>query len=90
MDDGTRDLLRGVANVYGLLFGLAGLAGVGVLLWRRDPSSFFVVLTGLGMLVPPLIFFGDPRFHVPAVPIAAIAAGALVAAVRYRSTSFST
>lgn len=88
MADGTRELLRGMANVYGIVAGLAGVAGLVVLLRRRaGPAALFVVLTGVGMLVPPLIFFGDPRFHVPAVPIAAIAAGALVAAVSYRDAS---
>ena len=84
MADGTRRLLRRVATGYGLVAGLVGVAGLVVLARRRTPSALVVVLTGVGMLLPPLIFFGDPRFHVPAVPIAAIAIGVLAATLRYR------
>ena len=81
-----RRLLRGAATGYGLLAGVVSLGGLALLVRRRTPSGLFVVLTGVGMLLPPLIFFGDPRFHVPAVPIAAIAIGVLVASYR-RETS---
>lgn len=83
MSRGTRDLLRRGATTYGAVLAVLGIGGFVVLAIRRTPSSIFLVLTGIGMIVPPLVFFGDPRFHVPAVPIAAIAAGALVG--RYRS-----
>ena len=81
-----RRLLRVVATGYGLLAGVVSIGGIALLVRRRTPSALFVVLTGFGMLLPPLIFFGDPRFHVPAVPIAAIAIGVLVASYR-RETS---
>jgi hypothetical protein len=84
LSDGTRDALRTVATTFGALAGLAGVAGLVVLAAQRRPDGLFVVLTGVGMLVPPMVFFGDPRFHVPAVPIAAVAAGVLVSSVRYR------
>lgn len=77
LDDGTRSLLRGAATGYGLLAGLVAVPGLW-LLGRRSPAGLLVVLTGLGMLVPPLLFFGDPRFHVPVVPVAALAVGAVV------------
>ena len=86
MSRGTRDLLRRTATTYGAVLALVGLGGLVVLTARRTPSSIFLVLTAIGMIIPPLVFFGDPRFHVPAVPIVAIAAGVLVAAAgdRYR------
>lgn len=78
LSDAVRDWLRGVATGYAALAAGAAVAGSFVLLRARRPVGWFVVLTGAGMLVPPLVFFGDPRFHVPAVPLAAIAAAALV------------
>lgn len=91
MSDDTRDLLKRVATGYGALAGVAGVAGLVIVARRRTPEGWFVVLTGVGLLLPPLVFFGDPRFHVPAVPIAAIGVGVLVTAVGYRrSTSLST
>ena len=90
MDGDVRRTLRGVANGYALVAGTMAVAGLVVLVRRRAPDSLFVVLTGIGMLLPPLVFFGDPRFHVPAVPIAAIAVGCLVVSLRYRDASLST
>jgi hypothetical protein len=90
MDSGTRRSLRTAANGYGLVAGLLGVAGLGVLVRGRAPGSLFVVLTGVGMLLPPLVFFGDPRFHVPAVPIAAVGAGVLVASIRRSDARSST
>ncbi|MEA3056120.1 MAG: hypothetical protein QOD30_1552, partial [Actinomycetota bacterium] len=78
MSNGTRDLLRRSATTYGAALAILGLGGLVVLAIRRTPSSIFLVLTAVGMIIPPLVFFGDPRFHVPAVPIVAIAAGVLV------------
>lgn len=83
MSNGTRDLLRNVATTYGAVMAVAGICGLALLTIRRTPATIFLVLTGVGMLIPPLVFFGDPRFHVPAVPIVAIAIGVLVS--RYRS-----
>jgi hypothetical protein len=56
MDADTRELLRRVATGYGLVAGLVGVAGLVVLVRRRTPSALVVVLTGVGMLVPPLIY----------------------------------
>lgn len=81
MSSGTRDALGRTANVYALFAALIGSIGLVVLIVRRrTPAGVLVVLTGIGMLIPPLVFFGDPRFHVPAVPIAAIGIGCLVIA----------
>jgi 4-amino-4-deoxy-L-arabinose transferase-like glycosyltransferase len=86
LSDGTRDVLRTIATTYGAVIGLAGVAGLVVLAVRRRPEGLLVVLIGVGMLLPPMVFFGDPRFHVPAVPIAALGAGVLASAVGYRRT----
>lgn len=76
LGDAARDRLSALASGYGLLAGLVALPGLWVL-GRRSPSGMLVALTGLGVLIPPLMFFGDPRFHVPAVPVAALAVGAV-------------
>lgn len=90
MSSTARRALRGIANGYGLMAGLVGVAGAVVLVRRWAPDAIFVVLAGIGMLLPPLVFFGDPRFHVPAVPVAAIAIGALAASLRSGELSSST
>ncbi|MEA3019294.1 MAG: hypothetical protein QOI47_818 [Actinomycetota bacterium] len=83
----TREDLRVLATTYGALAALAGAAGLALLVRKRTPSGLFVVLSGVGMLVPPLVFFGDARFHVPAVPLAAVGAGALVSGLAYREVT---
>ena len=90
MSRGTRDLLRTTATTFAVVAGLAGTAGLIVLAVRRRPADLFVVLTGIGMLLPPMAFFGDSRFHVPAVPIAAIGAGVLASSVAYRRVGSDT
>ena len=87
MADGTRDRLRTVANWYGAVAGVVGVAGLAILVRRAAPAGLLVVLTGVGALLPPLIFFGDPRFHVPAVPVAAIGVGVLMVSRRARGPS---
>ncbi|MGI8794641.1 MAG: hypothetical protein ACR2H3_15955 [Acidimicrobiales bacterium] len=75
------------ANGFALPAAIIGTAGLGVLGFRtrrRDAvggASLLVALTAAGLLVPPLVFFGDPRFHVPAAPFAAIGVGVAVHAV---------
>jgi 4-amino-4-deoxy-L-arabinose transferase-like glycosyltransferase len=72
LDAGTRRSLRWGATAYGAAVALVAVPG-SWLLARRSAPGLLVALTGLGMLLPPLVFFGDPRFHVPAVPVAALA-----------------
>ena len=84
MSDGERDLLRRLANGYGAVAGILGVIGLGWLVRRARPGPLLLVLATVGLLLPPVIFFGDPRFHVPAVPMAAIGVGALATARRRR------
>ena len=68
----ARELLGTVADFY--FFAALGLGVLG--LWRirarQDVRRLFVVLAMAALAAPPLVFFGDPRFHVPAVPLFAI------------------
>lgn len=92
IDGGLRGVLMRTADGYFFVtislggLGLAGFvlaaspsgalrpAGRGVASARRA----FVLLTLLAMAGVPLIFFGDARFHVPALPFVSIAAAWLV------------
>jgi hypothetical protein len=40
------------------------------------------LLTAAYVLAIPIVFFGDPRFHYPAIPIVTVVAGAGIAAMR--------
>jgi 4-amino-4-deoxy-L-arabinose transferase-like glycosyltransferase len=83
----TRKLLGTVADFY--FFAALGLGLLG--LWRiragQDARRLFVVLAMAALAAPPLVFFGDPRFHVPAVPLFAIPVALSVLAVARRVTA---
>jgi len=86
LDDDLRERLRDLSNGYALLALVVAVPGV-VLLLRRGPGGVLVVVASLGMLLPVVLFFGDPRFKVPVLPAAAIG----IATLAYgRSTSRST
>jgi hypothetical protein len=81
-----RDYLSTAANAY--YFVTIGWAGLGLLLWfrRRDPRRTFCLIIVACLLVAPLAFFGDPRFHFPIVPLlCVVAANGVVAAWQARS-----
>jgi 4-amino-4-deoxy-L-arabinose transferase-like glycosyltransferase len=81
-----RNLLGTVADSY--FFAALGLGVLG--LWRvrsrQDARRLFVVLAMAALAAPPLVFFGDPRFHVPAVPLFAIPVALSLLAVGRRVT----
>jgi 4-amino-4-deoxy-L-arabinose transferase-like glycosyltransferase len=82
----TRDQLRTAANAY--YFATIGWAGIGLLFWlrRRDPRRTFCLIMIACILLAPLAFFGDPRFHFPVIPLLCIlAATGVVAAWQARS-----
>lgn len=79
LDDGAFDRYADVANGYFRVVLWLALPGL-VLAWVRSPrperwitGSMFV-----GLLLIPLLLYGNPRFHVPLAPFAAIAAAATV------------
>ena len=80
----TRDLLGTVADMY--FFAALGLGVLG--LWRvragQDARRLFVVLAMAALAAPPLVIFGDPRFHVPAAPLFAIPVALSLRAVAQR------
>lgn len=87
LDDDLRERLRDVANAYAAVALVVAMPGVVLLLVRRTPAGVLVVVSAIGMLLPVVLFFGDPRFKVPVLPAVAVAIAALVYS---RSTSRST
>jgi len=89
LGDAERDAYRRVADGAWYLLGPAGLAAaaavVAVPRLRRQPRLVLLVVTIVGVLVPVVVFFGDARFKVPAVPFVAVLVPSVVAALRRAS-----
>ncbi|MEX2159445.1 MAG: glycosyltransferase family 39 protein [Dehalococcoidia bacterium] len=79
----TRDFLLTLSNVY--YFTIAGVLLLGVPLWfsLRDPGRLLLISLVLYWTAVHLVFFGDPRFHAPMMPIAALLAALPLAALRF-------
>jgi hypothetical protein len=73
-----REVLSFAANsIYyatGVIVALGGLAFV----LGKDIRRFGVMLAMLYVLALPLVFFGDPRFHYPAIPLAVVIAAVTI------------
>ena len=69
-----RRVLEIVANAYFFITLVLGLLAVPVFLARHRPWRLFFLLAAAALAVQPLIFFGDPRFHVPVLPFVAVLA----------------
>jgi 4-amino-4-deoxy-L-arabinose transferase-like glycosyltransferase len=73
-----REILAFAANSIYYATGMLVLAGGLAFALTRDPRRVVVMLAFLYVLAIPLAFFGDPRFHFPAIPLATIIAAATV------------
>jgi 4-amino-4-deoxy-L-arabinose transferase-like glycosyltransferase len=51
-----------------------GVLAVPAFVRRRRPWHLFFLLAAAALAVQPVIFFGDPRFHVPVLPFIAVLA----------------
>jgi predicted MFS family arabinose efflux permease len=49
--------------------------------FAADRRRGFLMLTVLYLLAIPLVFFGDPRFHFPAIPLIVLVAAATMIAI---------
>lgn len=78
LPDGVRRGLSLLADVWFYVVGLLGIAGIAVAWPHGDARRRLVVLAIAAMALPPLVFFGDPRFKVPLVPFLAVTAAALL------------
>lgn len=74
-----REVLAFAANSIYYATGLLVILGALAFVLAKDVRRLVVMLAFLYVLAIPLIFFGDPRFHYPAMPLAcAIAAATAV------------
>ena len=73
-----RDILAFAANSIYYATGALVVFGGAAFALSRDLRRAFVLLSMLYILAVPLAFFGDPRFHYPAIPLAIIIAAATV------------
>ena len=76
-----RELLSVAANSIYYATGAIAILGALAFALAKDIRRAFLVLTMLYVLAIPLVFFGDPRFHYPAVPIAVLIAAATIVAI---------
>jgi 4-amino-4-deoxy-L-arabinose transferase-like glycosyltransferase len=78
----NREVLETLANFWYWSTSALGILGVIFVASRRKPRRLFFGVAMLLLAVTPLIFFGDPRFHVPVVPLIAITAAAALVTIR--------
>ena len=78
-----RDALLAISNVY--YYAVLGLLLFGVPLWFsiREPGRVLLLSLLLYWTGIHLVFFGDPRFHAPVMPIVALLAALPLAALRF-------
>ncbi len=93
---GLRRALEIIADLY--FFGVLVLAllAVPAFVGRGRPWHLLFLLAAVALAVQPVIFFGDPRFHVPVLPFLAVFAAVTLsrrrsafASVRHRAASTS-
>lgn len=80
-----RDALRIAADAFYMVVAPVGAVGGAWLLAarrRRTPATILVVGTAVTLLAVPVLLYGLTRFHVPALPLLAISAAALLDATR--------
>lgn len=73
-----REVLAFAANAVYYATGLVVLAGILAFVMAKDLRRLTVALGFLYVLAIPLAFFGDPRFHYPAMPLAVVIAAATI------------
>lgn len=81
---GWRDVLEVTADGFFFVALALALLAVPAFVSGRDRRRLFFLLAMASMAASPLIFFGNPRFHVPVVPFLAV--GSAVTLVRIRDS----
>jgi hypothetical protein len=85
-----REILAFSANAVYYATCVLTLFGMTAFALSKDLRRLFVLLTMLYVLAVPLAFFGDPRFHYPAMPFAIIIAGATIVWLWDRRRTFES
>jgi 4-amino-4-deoxy-L-arabinose transferase-like glycosyltransferase len=76
INDTLRRWLSHTADIYFFtVLSAGGLALIALAFRGGDPRHLFLVLATLAFATVPLAFFGDARFHVPAVPYLTLGVG---------------
>jgi hypothetical protein len=76
IDEPMKGILTFSANAIYYATGILVILGAAAFALSADIRRAFVLLAFLYVIAVPLAFFGDPRFHFPAVPLAVIIAAA--------------
>ena len=84
LSDTGRTLLRLTADAFYYLVGVLAAAGAVWVAWRGDSRARLVLAWAVTLLAVPLIFFGGSRFHLPALPLAAVFAALAIDGIRRR------
>jgi 4-amino-4-deoxy-L-arabinose transferase-like glycosyltransferase len=78
MSSYRREVLGFAANAVYYATGAIAILGAAAFAFGKDLRRAFLLFTLLYMLAIPLVFFGDPRFHYPAIPLAVVIASATI------------
>lgn len=73
-----REVLAFAANAIYYATGALVIAGALAFVLAKDVRRLAAMAALLYVLAIPLVFFGDPRFHFPAIPLAAVVASATI------------
>jgi len=76
-----REVLSYAANAIYYATAAVTILGATAFALSKDLRRGFVVVTLLYVLAIPLVFFGDPRFHYPAIPLMVVIAAATIVAI---------
>ncbi len=76
-----REVLSFAANSIYYATGAVALLGMAAFALAKDVRRGFMLATFFYMLAIPLMFFGDPRFHFPAIPLLVLFAAATIVAI---------
>jgi 4-amino-4-deoxy-L-arabinose transferase-like glycosyltransferase len=80
-----RRVLETLADAYFFVAVALSVLAVPAFIGRRRPWRLFFLLAALSLAVQPVIFFGDPRFHVPVLPFMAVLAAVTLCRARDRA-----
>jgi 4-amino-4-deoxy-L-arabinose transferase-like glycosyltransferase len=73
-----REVLSFAANAVYYATGALAIAGALAFVFSNDVRRLAAMAALLYMLAIPLVFFGDPRFHFPAMPLVILVAAATI------------
>ena len=76
-----RAVLETVANGWFWSSAALGLLGIRHLTSRRHPRRQCLLAAMVALALPVVIFFGDPRFKLPVVPLLSVAAAATIVTI---------